>query len=144
MSQTGYKNKRTQQYNAKRSKRLRSVNSLFSQTFFRALHQDSNNKSKGYKYAYCIVLSRSDVLPDLDAPERGALGADGGSRHRREHELVDGDGGEALLELGEGLAAEAAEHLQALQPRVVREGQVRHGQDLVAPRGAKEPTEEWF
>ena len=74
----------------------------------------------------------------MDAPERGALGADGGARHRREHELVDGDGREALLELGEGLAAEAAEHLQALQPGVVGEGQVRHGQDLVAPRGAEE------
>ena len=80
----------------------------------------------------------------MDAPERGALGADGGARHRREHELVDGDGREALLELGEGLAAEAAEHLQALQPRVVREGQVGHGQDLVAPRRADKAIEDGF
>ena len=80
----------------------------------------------------------------MDAPERGALGADGGARHRREHELVDGDGREALLELGEGLAAEAAEHLQALKTRVVREGQVGHGQDLVAPRRADKAIEDGF
>ena len=51
---------------------------------------------------------------------------------------------EALLELGEGLAPEAAEHLQVLEPGVIREGQVGHGQNLVAPRGAVSDEEDWF
>ena len=75
-------------------RRIVSVFGQLTAFFSKVLAIDNTQDSIKYwiNIAY-LSLSRSDCLPDLDAPERSPLRPHRRPRHRREHELVDGDPG---------------------------------------------------